>query len=96
MATITHFRVTPVVGIIPWPYDFRLSQLEVKRVFSIPINWMAQPSNWEELNLSPQGINRTFPVIQYHAFDGEVLWGATARIVHNFLEVLGLIHSNVK
>ena len=96
VATITHFRVTPVVGIIPWPYGFRLSQMEVNRVFSIPINWMAQPSNWEELNLSPQGNNRTFPVIRYHPFDGEVLWGATARIVHNFLEVLGLIHLNLK
>jgi len=92
LATITHFRVTPVVGIIPWPYEFHLSRDEVSRVFSIPLNWMAQPSNWDEFNFTPEGMQRAFPVVTYQPYDGEVLWGASARITQNFLEVLGLIH----
>ena len=67
VATITHFRVTPVVGIIPWPYEFQLSRFEVSRVFSIPLNWMAQPSNWDELNFTSSGFQRTFPVITYQS-----------------------------
>jgi len=92
IATITHFQVTPVVGIIPWPYEFQLSRFEVSRVFSIPLNWMAQSSNWDEFDFTHEGMNRVFPVITYHAYDDEVLWGASARITQNFLEVLGLIH----
>jgi 8-oxo-dGTP pyrophosphatase MutT (NUDIX family) len=96
VATITYFRVTPVIGIIPWPYEFQLSRDEVSRVFSIPLNWMAQPSNWDEFNFSPEGMQRNFPMITYQPYDGEVLWGASARITQNFLEVLGLIQEKAK
>lgn len=95
VATITHYRVTPVVGIIPWPYEFKLSRSEVSRVFNIPLNWMALTSNWDEYNFTPDGIQNSFPVITYHPFDGEVLWGASARITQNFLEVLGMIPGRV-
>lgn len=92
VVTISHFRVTPVIGVIPWPYTFQLSLNEVSRVFSIPLTWLAQPENWDEFNFTPDGSQRSFPVVTYHTYDGEVLWGATARITHNFLEVLNLIH----
>src|SRR5215212_7622391 len=32
MVTITYFRVTPVVGVIKWPNDFRVGEHEVARV----------------------------------------------------------------
>ncbi|MFH2038438.1 MAG: CoA pyrophosphatase [Chloroflexota bacterium] len=95
VATITHYRVTPVVGVIPWPYKFHLSRNEVSRVFSIPLNWIAQSSNWDEFEFTPEGTERAFPVITYHAYDGEVLWGASARIAQNFLEVLGMVNRQV-
>ncbi|MFH1906045.1 MAG: CoA pyrophosphatase, partial [Chloroflexota bacterium] len=99
MVTITRFRVTPVVGVIPWPYDFRLSAVEVERVFSIPLTWLAQPVNWEEHNITPlvtaqvqvDGEPRSFPVISYHPYDGEILWGASARMTQDFLKVLDLL-----
>lgn len=91
VVTITHFRVTPVVGVIPWPYEFHLSRHEVSRVFSIPLDWMAQSANWDEFNFTPDGTHRSFPVVTYHAYAGEVLWGASARITQDFLRVLGLI-----
>jgi 8-oxo-dGTP pyrophosphatase MutT (NUDIX family) len=34
MATISHFLVTPIVGVIPWPYVFRPEQAEVARIFN--------------------------------------------------------------
>ena len=89
--TITRFRVTPVVGVIPYPYEFRPEPAEVGRVFTIPLAWLAQRENWDEQLLGPAGAPRPFPVITYHPYDGETLWGASARITHNFLGVLGLI-----
>ena len=89
--TITNFLVTPVVGIIPWPYPFKLSLQEVSRVFTIPINWLIQPSNWAEMKFNREGDNKEYSLVTYIPYDGEILWGASARITHNFLKVLKLI-----
>jgi 8-oxo-dGTP pyrophosphatase MutT (NUDIX family) len=89
--TITHFRVTPVVGVMPWPYPLRMEKAEVERVFIIPLAWLQKRDNWEEQPFTPSGSRRPFLVITYVPYDGEVLWGASARITHNFLTVLGLL-----
>ncbi len=89
--TITHFRVTPVVGVMPWPYDVRPEPAEVGRIFTIPLAWLSQRENWDEHPVTPTGVPRPFNVISYHPYDGEILWGASARITHNFLTVLGLM-----
>ena len=89
--TITHYRVTPVVGVMPWPYEVRPEPAEVERVFTIPLLWLSQRENWDEQPVTPTGVPRPFLVISYHPYDGEILWGASARITHNFLTVLGLL-----
>jgi 8-oxo-dGTP pyrophosphatase MutT (NUDIX family) len=90
LATITRYRVTPVVGVMPWPYPVRPEPKEVGRVFTIPLDWLADRQNWVEAPFTPSGAQRPFPVIIYHEYDGEVLWGASARMTLNLLEVLGL------
>ncbi len=89
--TITGFRVTPVVATIDWPFPLRLETAEVERVFVIPLTWLADRQNWEERPFTPAGAARPVPVITYHEYDGEILWGATARITHNFLGTFGLL-----
>jgi 8-oxo-dGTP pyrophosphatase MutT (NUDIX family) len=90
--TITHYRVTPVVGVIPWPYEIRRETAEVDRVFTIPLAWLSMRANWEDQPFTPDGVQRSFSVISYHPYDGEILWGATARMTHNFLSVLGCLN----
>ncbi len=89
--TITGYRITPVVGTIHWPFPVRLEAAEVGRVFIMPLEWLVSKQNWEERPFTPPGRNESVPVIRYHEYDGEILWGATARITHNFLAVLGLL-----
>jgi 8-oxo-dGTP pyrophosphatase MutT (NUDIX family) len=91
IVTITHYRVTPVVGVIPCSYHFQLSEHEVSRVFTIPLGWLVQRENWDERFLDLDGLPQAWPVIMYHPYDGEILWGASARMTHTFLRVLGLI-----
>jgi len=86
--TITRYRITPIVGVIPWPYPFQPEPAEVGRVFSIPLLWLADRANWDERSITPDGIARPFPVISYHPYDGEILWGASARITHNLLNII--------
>jgi 8-oxo-dGTP pyrophosphatase MutT (NUDIX family) len=88
--TITRYRVTPVAGVMPWPYPLQPEPAEVERVFTIPLAWLSERGNWEERPIKPPGLPRSFPVIYYHPFNGETLWGASAKMTHNFLSVLGL------
>jgi 8-oxo-dGTP pyrophosphatase MutT (NUDIX family) len=92
VVTITHYRVTPVVGVMPWPYEIRLEPAEVGRVFTIPLLWLAERKNWDEQPVTPDGTVRSFQVIRYNEYDGETLWGASARMTLNFLSVLGLLN----
>ena len=86
LITISSYRVTPVVGVIRWPNVFRVESAEVARVFTIPLAWLAERSNrWEFV--VPVG-NRS--LIAFHPYDGELLWGATARMTVQFLRVLDL------
>ena len=86
MVTITSFRVTPVVGVVKWPYAFRVENAEVARVFTMPLSWLADKSNRWEFKLP----GRENGLIVYHPFDGEILWGATAMMTDVFMKALGL------
>jgi 8-oxo-dGTP pyrophosphatase MutT (NUDIX family) len=86
LITITYFRVTPVIGVVRWPAVFRVGAHEVARIFTIPLMWLANSSNRWQFEMP----GRTRSLIAYHPYDGELLWGATARMTVDFLSVLGL------
>ena len=86
LITITSFRVTPVVGVIAWPTVFRLGEHEVERVFTVPLVWLADARNRWEFPFA----GRKHSVIAYHPYDGELVWGATARMTVDFVNTLGL------
>ena len=86
MITITSFRVTPVVGVVQWPYTFRVENAEVARVFTMPLTWLADMENRWEFKVP----GRDYGLIVYHPYDGELLWGATAGMTDLFMKVLGI------
>lgn len=86
LVTITGFRVTPVVGVLSWPAALRLNQEEVERVFTVPLSWLANDTNRWEFSLRGRGRG----VIVFHPYEGELVWGATARMTLKFLETLAL------
>jgi len=89
LQTVSNFLITPVVGQVRWPYHFRVSPLEVSRVFTIPLDWLADSRNREERPwIFPDG--RTENIIYFQSYDGEVLWGASARITVELLKALHL------
>ncbi|MBK9207791.1 MAG: CoA pyrophosphatase [Anaerolineales bacterium] len=87
LITISSFRVSPIVGVIPWPYTFKVAGIEVARVFTIPLPWLANKNNYWEFSLRESERS----LIAYHPYDGELLWGATARMTVNFLKTLDLL-----
>jgi len=85
MITVSYYQVTPVVGVVRWPTVFRVGEQEVARVFTIPLGWLANPSNRWQFERPETKVG----LIAYHPYDGELLWGATARMTVDFLNVLG-------
>ena len=88
MPTVTNFIVVPIVGMIPWPYHFDLNEQEVALVFSVPLDWLANPDNLELKEWKPEGPWPSVPVHFFRPYEGEVIWGATARITVHLLELL--------
>ena len=86
MALITRFVVTPVVGKIPWPYPIQVFDGEVARVFTVPLSWLADPSNYYYSTITFEG--KPYEVSYYKLYDGEKIWGATAKITQDFISLL--------
>jgi len=86
--TITNYSVTPIVGAIPWPYELIPARDEVSRIFTIPLKWLANPANHEQIpRWLPAQAEPVF-VTYFKPFDGEVLWGASARFTLALLSAL--------
>jgi len=86
--TISEFQVRPYVGVMPWPYQLELDDVEVARAFTMPLNWLAQASNYRTEERQHPDSKRPWPVVYYDLYDGEMLWGATARMTLSLIDVL--------
>jgi 8-oxo-dGTP pyrophosphatase MutT (NUDIX family) len=88
LLTVTQFLISPVVGRFPWPYPLRVNEREVASAFGVPLRWLADPANLEVRERTPLAGGPPIPVYYYKPFQGEVIWGATARITLNLLALL--------
>ena len=85
MVTLSNFRICPYVGIIPYPYPFKLSPFEVERLIELPLDYLLKQAELKEALFEYQGqsvINLCFD------YQGDIIWGATARILKNFMDIL--------
>ncbi len=86
--SISHFRITPTVATMPWPYVLQPSPEEVAHFFTMPLNWLANPAHHSVHYKQLPSIADPMPVIYFKDYQGEVLWGATARMVLSLLHCL--------
>ena len=82
--TITGFRIKPYVGILKTK-EFAPNPDEIDRVLIIPIKNFLDPSRLKVEHWSRKGAD--YPVY-FFELDEAVVWGATAKILKNFLEIL--------
>jgi 8-oxo-dGTP pyrophosphatase MutT (NUDIX family) len=94
LPTISNYCVTPVVGVIPWPFSIQVEETEVSRVFSIPLAWLANPENhtvqYRSIPIpnSAELSEKPHPVIFFQPYDNELLWGVSAQITVSFIDLL--------
>ena len=86
--TISEFLVRPYVAEIAWPYPLVLDTIEVANAFTLPLAWLADTSNYRTEHRLHPDLERPWPVVYYDYYEGELLWGATARMTLSLIEVL--------
>ncbi|MBW2000033.1 MAG: CoA pyrophosphatase [Deltaproteobacteria bacterium] len=78
------FLIQPVVGIIPHPYPFILNPAEVAGLLAAPLEHFG-PFPPPNPAIHDQG--KMYPGPTY-IYRGEVIWGATARILMNLARII--------
>ncbi len=85
VVTNSRFHVKVFVGSIDYPYDFKPSAVEIAEVLEVPINSLNDPSNFRVETRLEDGV----PVsARSYAYNKHLIYGVTARILQQFLEVL--------
>lgn len=83
--TTTSFLINTYVGTIPYPYEFRPSDIEVAEVLEVPIHHLMDGDNKRDEVRVSDGLPVNSPVYSYR---GHLVYGATARILERFIELL--------
>ena len=86
--TVSGYRVTPVVGLIPWPLALRPDPTEVAEVFTLPLDWLREPRHRHTRLWPHPGHPQAREVIFFQEREGRRLWGVTAWITVDFLGCL--------
>lgn len=81
--TITGFVVTPFVGWITRPFTPRPMAAEVARVFALPLATFDRTPRTMTVRRGDEE-----RVVLFYEAGGETIWGATARILAGFAEIL--------
>ncbi len=82
--TLTGFVITPYVGIIPHPYDFRTNPKEVAYIITLPYTYLKEASPMLEV---ARHDGKTQEVQSLH-YNGDRIWGATCRMLLQFQRIV--------
>jgi 8-oxo-dGTP pyrophosphatase MutT (NUDIX family) len=82
----TPFIITPVVGVVTEPVDFVPDGREIERVLEVPVRVLRDPAIFRTETWERDGAPHE--VHFYRVSEEDVIWGATARILNQFLGLL--------
>ncbi len=86
------YIISPFVGFIPYPYYFRSNVDEIERIIEVPLAFLLDQTNERQEVREWNG-----EIVEHYYFDynGDIIWGATGRILKHFLEILAPLRSDL-
>jgi 8-oxo-dGTP pyrophosphatase MutT (NUDIX family) len=84
MYTLTGFIITPYVGIVPYPYQFRANPQEVAYLICLPLKFLKEV---DPLIEEAEYKGKASKVPSFY-FNGDRIWGATCRILLSFKGII--------
>ncbi|WP_449245979.1 NUDIX hydrolase [Desulfarculus baarsii] len=86
LQTITGFVVTPFLGLVASGATFQVNPVEVDRLLLAPLAKVLDRNNYRQMEVDWDGMKFSQMALPH---DGDVIWGATFRMLQNFVESLG-------
>ena len=85
---VSNFIVHPFVGYLDFTPEFQPQPEEVRSIVEVPLSLLQDPTSIQttDLRLAPNLVLKQVP---YYNVGGKVVWGATAMMLSELLEVLG-------
>jgi 8-oxo-dGTP pyrophosphatase MutT (NUDIX family) len=81
---VSNYVITPFVGVIPWPHVFKARETETAGIIEASItDLLDDRCVTEETEIVDGAVVPAY----YYAYRGKVIWGATARILKQFLGI---------
>jgi 8-oxo-dGTP pyrophosphatase MutT (NUDIX family) len=81
----TQFVITPFVGLIREPPAWRPDGEEIEKVIEVPLAALLQDGSFRVETWERAGGTRA---VYFFDYQGETIWGATARILKHYLELV--------
>ena len=81
----SNYLVRPFVGTIPYPYPFTVDRRETASIVEVPLGFLRRhnPRGEELREFEGREVRSVF-----FDFQGHVIWGTTAKILKQFLDLL--------
>ena len=81
----TDFCVSPFVALLPHPYPYKVNPQEIEEVIEVPLSGLLDRRRFRQEIYEKDG--QSFPVY-FFQHQGHTIWGATARILKQLLDLL--------
>ena len=88
VVTISNYIISPFVAIIPWPYPFQVDRWETEEIIEIPISALLDK---DCLRQETETVDGKAVTSYFYHYQGRVIWGATARILNQFLDTFAQV-----
>ena len=71
----SNYVISPFVALIPHPYPLKADGREIREIFSVPLSFLMDEANFKQDSYA-------------YEYEGHIIWGATARILRQFMGLL--------
>ncbi len=83
---VSNFHVHPFLGWTAAPPDYLRQTTEVKDIIEAPLSILTNSDNQKKMDMDIRGMH--LPDVPYFDVHGRVVWGATAMMLSEFLELI--------
>jgi 8-oxo-dGTP pyrophosphatase MutT (NUDIX family) len=81
----TSFVITPFVGVVRRPVAWQPDGEEIEKVIEVPFAALVAEGTFRVEHWARDGVTRP---VYFYEYQGETIWGATARILKQYLDLV--------
>jgi len=91
--TTSNYIISPFVAYIPRSYQFKVNREEAEEILEVPISRLLDKGC---LRQETEIIDGKTVTSHFYHYQGKVIWGATARILNQFLDIFAQVMGDNK